>query len=156
MELQYGVLSDSLVLMQYRTELCASFLGTGKYTPTAAVSGDMGWKPSYVSQWKSICTHWHRHVCMVTSRLNKRIFKWAYNKANRSCKNWFHVITDTLKSIGHERYIDISVAFPKHTFVNDISTSLLATHVNEWTMSINRTNAAHGIGRNKLRTYRLF
>ena len=33
------------------------FLGTGKYTPSAAVSGDMGWKPAFVKQWKSICVH---------------------------------------------------------------------------------------------------
>ena len=26
------------------------FLGTGKYTPTAAVSGDMGWNPALVKQ----------------------------------------------------------------------------------------------------------
>ena len=31
------------------------FLGTGKYTPTAAVSGDMGWQPPVQQQWKAIC-----------------------------------------------------------------------------------------------------
>ena len=30
------------------------YLGVGRYTPTAAVAGDMGWIPSVVRQWK--CT----------------------------------------------------------------------------------------------------
>ena len=30
------------------------FLGIGKYTPTAAVSGDMGWTPAFDKQWKCI------------------------------------------------------------------------------------------------------
>ena len=29
------------------------FLGVGKYNPTAAVSGDMGWIPCHIRQWKS-------------------------------------------------------------------------------------------------------
>jgi hypothetical protein len=33
------------------------FFGTGKYTPDAAVQGDMGWKPIIVKQWKAVCNH---------------------------------------------------------------------------------------------------
>ena len=31
------------------------FLGTGKYTPSDAVAGDMGWVPTFIKQYKSIC-----------------------------------------------------------------------------------------------------
>ena len=35
------------------------FLGTGKCTPTVAVSGDMGWDPALIKQWKCICRYWN-------------------------------------------------------------------------------------------------
>ncbi len=132
------------------------FLGTGDYTPTAVVSGDMGWTPSYVRQWKSTCGHWSRHVNMHNVRVNKRIFTWAYNKANRSCRNWFYAVTEKLKSIGHASYTDISVPNQKHKFAKDIHASLMERYVVEWSDSVNRVHGISGIGRNKLRTYRLF
>ena len=51
------------------------FLGTGKYTPTAAVFGEMAWEPPIVKQWKCISSQWARLVNMNVERLNKRIFK---------------------------------------------------------------------------------
>ena len=53
------------------------YMGTGKYTPNAAVSGDMGWQPASIKQWKVVCTHWHRMMLMPSSRLNKQIFIWS-------------------------------------------------------------------------------
>ena len=38
------------------------FIGTGKYTPTAAVFGNMAWEPPIVKQWKCISSHWARLV----------------------------------------------------------------------------------------------
>jgi len=58
------------------------FLGTGKYTPNAAVQGDMGWRHSLVEQWKSICNHWYRCLSYNETRVNKKIFVWALNKGN--------------------------------------------------------------------------
>ena len=56
------------------------FLGTGKYTPTVAVSGDMGWAPAFVKQWECICNHWNRMIYMDVGRVNKQVFygltKW--------------------------------------------------------------------------------
>ena len=50
------------------------YLGTGKYTPNAVVSGDMGWQPPNVKQWKAVCAYWYRMTVISNSRLNKRIF----------------------------------------------------------------------------------
>lgn len=36
------------------------FIGTGKYTPVAALSGDMGWVPTQIRLWKAVCRYWHR------------------------------------------------------------------------------------------------
>ena len=34
------------------------FLRVGRYTPNDAVAGEMGWKPTVVCQWKSVCLYW--------------------------------------------------------------------------------------------------
>ena len=47
------------------------FPGTGKYTRTAAGSGDMGWTPAFVRQWKCVCNHWNRMAYMDVGRVNK-------------------------------------------------------------------------------------
>ena len=52
------------------------FLGTGKYTPTAAVSGDMGWQPAQIKQWKCVCNYWNRMIHMHSGSLNRRVFVW--------------------------------------------------------------------------------
>ena len=52
------------------------FLGTGKYTPTAAVSVDMGWQIPVLWQWKAICHQWVRFLDMEGMRVSKRIFEW--------------------------------------------------------------------------------
>ena len=49
----------------------ALLLGVCKYTPTAAVAGDMGWLPCIVSQWKSISILWSRFsVCRMNALIN--------------------------------------------------------------------------------------
>ena len=63
------------------------FLGTGRYTPNAAVIGEMGWLPPIVKQWKCVCLHWARLHNMCTSRINKQIFQYCFTKGSRKCKN---------------------------------------------------------------------
>ncbi len=50
--------------------------------------------------------------------------------------------------------MNISVTFPKATFIKDVSTSLMELHVAEWVRCLNRVEGRTGVGRNKLRTYR--
>ena len=44
--------------VQYKA--CRFFLGVGKYSPNAAVNGDMGWRPAYIEQMKPTSCHWFR------------------------------------------------------------------------------------------------
>ena len=74
------------------------FLGTGKYTPNAAVCGDMGWHPVHIRQWKSVCIYWNRMVHMDEGRVNKRVFAWSDRKADRGCKNHNFMLRRTLES----------------------------------------------------------
>ena len=53
------------------------FLNVGRYTPNAAVNGDIGWAPMVTKCWKSVLTFWCRCVSMNFSRLNGTVFRWA-------------------------------------------------------------------------------
>ena len=64
-------------------------LGTGKYTPSAAVAGDMGWIPTFIKQYKCICNQWTRYVNMPDNRVNKRIFNFCKSKSGARCQNWY-------------------------------------------------------------------
>ena len=45
------------------------FLGVGKYTPNDGISGDMGWNPSVVRQWKTVSLYWSRLASMSVERV---------------------------------------------------------------------------------------
>ena len=49
------------------------FLGTGKYTPNAAVSGDLRWQSAHIRQWKSVFIYWNRivHICTKAALTNR-------------------------------------------------------------------------------------
>ena len=68
------------------------FLGVEKYTPVAALEGEMGLEPSFIKQWTCIGRHFIRLSFMPLNRINKRIALWAYSKASPKCKNWFYSI----------------------------------------------------------------
>ena len=93
------------------------FLGTEKYTPNAAVSGDMGWQQTEIKQWKSICIYWSRMVHMDESRINKRVSIWSDRKDGRGFKNHSFYISENFRKLGHERYSDIRGVFSRDTLI---------------------------------------
>ncbi len=40
------------------------YLGVGRYTPTAALYGELAWQPPHVKQWRSVCLQWHIFIRM--------------------------------------------------------------------------------------------
>ena len=72
------------------------YLGVGKYLPNDAIASEMGWKPTSVRQWKSVCLYLAKLTSMDTNRLNKRIALWAASKSDRSCRNWNFSISEFL------------------------------------------------------------
>ena len=75
------------------------YFGTGKYSTNAAVSWDIGWQPLGVRQWKAVCAYWYQVTVMYVSRLNKHVFLWSKSKASHSCKKWYFIIKEMLKSL---------------------------------------------------------
>ena len=85
------------------------FLGVGKYTPVAALEGEMVWEPSINKQWACIGRHFVRTSNTPISRINKRIALWAYSKASRSCRNWFNKIRERLSKLHLNTDHDINI-----------------------------------------------
>ncbi len=61
-------------------------MGVGKYTPNAAIHGDMGWVLPNQRQWFNVTKHWWRLMNMDADRLNKRIFLWTISMSGRRVK----------------------------------------------------------------------
>ena len=132
------------------------YLGTGKYSPNAAVSEDMGWQPPVIRQWKVVCAYWYRVKVMAESRLNKRIFLWCKSKANRSCKNWYFIVKEMLLSIDLNRFTTGVFECSKNYFLSYVISKLEQKHQVEWLNVVQNNTGMRGKGGNKLRTYSLF
>ena len=139
--------------VQYRA--MRFFLGTGKYTSNAAVSGDMGWQPPVVRQWKVISQQWFRFLEMDNIRLNKTIFDWCNTKGNAGCKNWCYNVRTKFDTLHLNGFSSNQERLCKKRYVHEISTALLEQEVNIWLNTIDKQQGISGRGQNKLRTYRL-
>ncbi|XP_060589316.1 uncharacterized protein LOC132744577 [Ruditapes philippinarum] len=132
------------------------FLGVGKYTPNAAVSGDMGWVPPLVRQWKSVAIFWVRLSQTNTCRLNKRIELWSLTKGAPQCKNWFYHVQKQWNELNLGMFCDLSSPIAKTSFVRQVESLTMEGFKAEWIRSVNCTVGPSGRGLNKLRTYRTF
>ncbi len=74
MDQQFGELKITLVLMWCSTEHADFFMGVGKYSPNAAIHGDMGWVLPNQRQWLNVTRHWCHLMKMDSDHLYKRIF----------------------------------------------------------------------------------
>ena len=110
------------------------FLSTGKYTPNAAIYGDMGWQAPLVKQWK--CNTCDRLKRMTENRLNKRVFVWSCSNANQSCKNWVYTVKNQFQNLGHGAYAAFNNMFSKTCLVRDVSNVMLQKFIDDWLQSV--------------------
>ena len=87
------------------------FLGTGKYTPSAAVAGDMGWIPTFIKRYKCVCNQWTRYVNMPDDRVNKRIFNFCKSKCGARCQNWYFRVSKHFRSANCSDFINMQRRF---------------------------------------------
>ena len=132
------------------------FLGTGKYTPSDAVAGDMGWVQTFIRQYKSVCNQWTRYSNMMDDRVNKRIFNFCQSKSGARCQNWHYRVTKHLSSNGCADYIQRQHRFSSRQMFNTLSEHMMNTFTEQWHIRVNSHNSRSGNGGNKLRTYKLF
>lgn len=134
------------------------FLGVKKYTPTTAVTGDMGWVSPSERVWTAVARQWHRFAVMNTSRLTKKVFSWCASLASRRVPNWPYKVQQQWESLDLGQLVDLEVAGQmSRRYLTQLVSSAVgrATEV-KWHDDLNRVGAKRGQGRNKLRTYRQF
>ena len=56
------------------------FLGVNKFTPIAALQGEMGWHPSIYGKYLCMLRLWNRLIKLPNDRLTKRIFNVHYER----------------------------------------------------------------------------
>ena len=110
------------------------FLGTGKYTPSSAIIGDMGWEPAHIRQWRSVASHWYRGNTWDDGDLRKIILLWA---SNNKCKNWCFLFKNSCDKIGVDITMN-SINGSKCDFVEGIVNKFMESFIIQWKASINK------------------
>ncbi|MCG8048458.1 MAG: reverse transcriptase family protein, partial [Candidatus Thiodiazotropha endolucinida] len=134
------------------------YMGVGRYTPNAAVTGDCGWQSQEIKQWSSVINQWYRQRAMDPTRLNAKVFQWAATQSGARCKNWCYRLQTQFDKSGisnmfmHEDISNINRDHVKATIQQTLYSKLLQT----WQNDLNRNSSRQGNGGNKLRTYRTF
>ena len=137
---------------------CRFFLGVGKYTPNAAVTGDMGWIPPIVRQWKTVIGHWFRLNNLEETRINHTVFKWTHQLQN-STKNWCYKVEHETNSVANLTLTagEIYSIMERRNFINTFQETLFEKINNKWYSCINAVHGVSGLNNgNKLRNYKQF
>ena len=134
------------------------FLGVKKFTPTAAVNGDMGWTLPSERQWTTIARQWHRLCAMDGSRLTSKVFIWCVSRGSRRVPNWSYRVQRQLKLLGLDQLIDPGAAglLSRRYLTTQVASAVGRVNEVKWRSDLDREHAKRGRGRNKLRTYRQF
>ncbi len=90
------------------------FLGVGRYTPSPAVNGEVGWTPPTIRQWSCVARHWTRLVNSNIHRLNRKIFIWTDQVATeKHKKNWNYRIHTHFKQHDLNHLLDTTAPLEK-------------------------------------------
>ena len=149
---------DYSVVNAVHHRACRFFLGVGRFTPSAAINGDMGWRLPIERQWSAVSRLWHRLSAMPVDRLSHRIFVWGDNAATSRFRNWHFRVHQQFNSLGVGQYTHPGVvrSLQRRPFLRAIEAGLTRQRDQLWSAEINRVGAKRGAGLNKLRTYRSF
>ena len=133
-------------------------MGVGRYTPNAAICGDMGWKIPLHRQKMAVMRQWTRLINMEENRTNSKVFMWAKRAAEkrRGCINWCSKLNSWLR-VNDMLYlsdIDYVRGISAKYVTKDLDSILKDCTANEWSHDINREDGRHGRGRKKQRLYR--
>ena len=116
---------------------CRFYLGVGRYTPSAAVQGDIGWLPPFAHQWIAITRNWCRVKNMADHRLNKKVMKWAVQYAtNTKCKNSIWKTITYFKENSLHDLLDSDHRLNTKDAVNRITIAFMDEFCNNWKESI--------------------
>ena len=132
---------DGLNRLQNRA--IRSYLGTGKFTPISALTGEMGWIPLYVRTHCQMVKLWCRIVSMHKDRIPLRIFLWDSHFSGTHSDTWTTNVKSIMYGCGFNSKTSDGLS---GRFIGEVvKGTLLQKHQNKWTVSIKSIP--------KLRTY---
>ena len=123
---------------------CRFYLGVGKYTPNAAIQGDMGWKTPWQHQWSCIFKNWQRLCSMPDNRLCKRVFLWA--DQSRNVKNYAYTVRKFFDSLHLSHLANTDIVLSRNDIMC-LDQAVAMADEEKWLQLINKPEG------NKLRTY---
>ena len=77
------------------------YLGVHKYTPVAALIGEMGWLPCKYRKIINMLRYWNRLMKMPNDRMTKHVFNTEYT-VSINANNWCSKIKDVFTMLGQE------------------------------------------------------
>jgi hypothetical protein len=139
---------------------CRFFMGVGRYTPNAAVRGDMGWYTPKERIMTCVTRHWIRCHKQDSEFCNHQIFKWCIKANHRQRRhiNWcgrFSAIADNLGLAYLKEDEQVQTRF-KSDMIREFRQKIAGQVVGEWKQQLAQEQANRGQGHNKLRLYRRF
>ena len=117
------------------------FLGVHKFTPNAAITGDMGWIQPMFSRYLCMIRFWNRLIEMHDDRLTKKVFLYDYEKC---CKNWNSEIKDIFVKLDMENIFNERIVCD----LNHVKTKIHEIMERNWRQEVNK--------KAKLRTFKTF
>ena len=117
---------------------CRFFLEVGRYTPNAAVNGDMGWMPPHIKQLKTVLCHWFRLNHMDDKRVNKYVFQWSYSTRQKYI-NWCLHLERMMKKFD-QCPLDIGNVYIKserQSVIKSVQDNMFNEYKNKWLANIN-------------------
>ncbi len=79
---------ELICISAIQNRACRYFVGVSKYTPNAAVKGDMGWKTPGHRQKLCVLRLWLRLMNMDREMIASKVVWHSYILARSRCKNW--------------------------------------------------------------------
>ena len=143
------------VINSIHNKACRFFLGVGKYTPSAAVQGEMGWKTPTHQQWLSVTRLWCRLINMDVSRVTKRVFLWMMEMAVSGKRNWGYEVYHRYNDLNMHNLTNLRDRVNVKATIEHTDVCLSVLQEQQWLHIINREEGRNG-SRNKLRTYKQF
>ena len=141
--------------MQYIIKHSSFFLGVSKYTPNAAIQGDMGWPLPIYYQWVTIVKQWQRLHPMSDNRINKKVFMFCKSKSKSRCKLWYGRVDNFFKKHELHMLTDINAISTagETKVIQLVKNKMLKLCAEQWSEAVNKVGARSGDSKNKLQIY---
>ena len=136
---------DYNAVNKLHNQACRFYLGAGRYTPTGAVRGEMGWSVPHHKQWVSVIKLFHHFLKMDDSRVTRHIFDWSLDAAMNRCHNWYWHVRKKLSEFNLLWMVQSNSYWD--SLVPAVNDALIRKVESDWLAQLNRETAINGTGK---------